>query len=109
MSLFPMTPKWESQKWDFCCPKYLDAHFFPQMKSFFDNVKQISYSLQKYLSNDVWHASIKPHLTLAFKEFVVKNQNFNLTHALSFYHYSYKSGLNEQYEGTLSTYTSRPF
>jgi hypothetical protein len=28
MSLFPMTPKWESQNWDSCCPKTLDAHIF---------------------------------------------------------------------------------
>jgi hypothetical protein len=28
MSLFPDTPKWESQNWDSCCPKTLDLHIF---------------------------------------------------------------------------------
>jgi hypothetical protein len=48
-------------------------------------------------------------LTLTFKGFLVGNQIFNLILTLSFDHNSCKSHLNEQWEGTLSIYASRPF
>jgi hypothetical protein len=40
---------------------------------FFENARAISYSLQKDLSNGVKHASIKLHLSLAFKAFMVRS------------------------------------
>ncbi len=66
-------------------------------------------AFKKDLSKGVQHALIGPHLTLAFKGFVVGSQIPNLTLAFSFDHNSCKSGLNEQCEGTLSIYFSRPF
>jgi len=51
MSLFPGTPK--SQNWDFCYPKTLDIHIFLKSSFFFENLKAISYSPQKDLSNGV--------------------------------------------------------
>ncbi len=73
---------------------------------FFKSVRTIFYSLWKYLSYDVYHTSIKPHLTPIFKGFVVGNQIPNLTLAPSFDHNSCKLGLNEQCKGTLSIYAS---
>jgi hypothetical protein len=108
ISLFFKTPKWESQNWGSCYPKNLDVHIFLK-SSLFDNAKEISYSLQKDLFNSVQRTPIKAHLTPAFKEFVVCSQIFNLTPAPSFDHNSCKSALNEQCEGTLSIYASRPF
>jgi hypothetical protein len=32
--IFLETPKWESQKWDFCCPTTLIAHIFIKSKLF---------------------------------------------------------------------------
>jgi hypothetical protein len=52
---------------------------------------------------------MRPHLTFPLKGFVVGSQILNLTPALSFDHNSCKSGLNEQSEGTLHIYVSRPF
>jgi hypothetical protein len=48
-------------------------------------------------------------LTPTFKRFVVRSQISNLTPAPFFDHNSWKSSLNEQYEGTLSIYNSRTF
>jgi hypothetical protein len=45
----------------------------------------------------------------AFNGFVVESQISNLTLAPSFDHKLCKSGLNEQCEGTLNIYVSRPF
>jgi len=75
----------------------------------YENSKEISCSLQKYLSNDVSHTPIKAYLTLSFKEFVIRNQISNLTHAPSCNHNSCKSSLNAQCEGTLSIYDLRNF
>ncbi len=41
---------------------------------YFANARATSYSPQKDLSNGVYHAPIKIHLTLAFKGFVVRSQ-----------------------------------
>ncbi len=79
MSLFPETPKWESQNWDSCCPRTLDPHIFLKISFFFENLKVISYSHQKDLSNGVKHAPIQLHLTPIFKGFVVGSQIPNLT------------------------------
>jgi len=68
----------------------------------FENMKTISYSLQKTLSNGLQHAPIRTHLTPAFKGFVVESQIPNLIHAPSFDHNSCKSSLNDQCEVTLS-------
>jgi hypothetical protein len=46
---------------------------------FFKNSRAIFYIPQKYFSNGLYHAPIEPHLTLAFKGFVVGNQIPNLT------------------------------
>ncbi len=78
MSLFFKTPKWESQNWDFCCPRTLDAHIFLK-SSLFWKWNKISYRHQKVLFNGVSHAPIGTHLTPAFKGFVVKNQIPNLS------------------------------
>jgi hypothetical protein len=32
MSIFPKTLKWESQNWDFCCPKTFNVYIFFQIK-----------------------------------------------------------------------------
>jgi hypothetical protein len=61
----------------------------------YENSKAISYSLQKYLSNGLLHALIEVHLTLPFKEFMIRSQISNLTPAPSFDHNSCKSNLNE--------------
>jgi hypothetical protein len=76
---------------------------------FFENARAISYIPQKDLSNNIYHAPIEPHLTLAFKGFVVGSQIFNLILTPSFDHNSCKLGLNEQFEGILSIYVSKPF
>jgi hypothetical protein len=60
----------------------------------------ISYSPQKDLFNNLLHP---------LKVFVVQNQILNLTRDRFFNHNSCISGLNEQWKGTLSIYTARPF
>ncbi len=75
----------------------------------YENLKAISYSPKKYLSNGVLHALIEAHLTLSFKEFMIRSQILNLIIAPSFDHNSCKSSLNEQCDGTLSIYDSRNF
>ncbi len=84
MSLFLGTPKWESQNWDYYCPKTLDVHIFFKSIFFFENVKAIIYNPQNDLSNNVLHALIRAHLTHAFKGFMVKSQISNLTPTLFF-------------------------
>jgi hypothetical protein len=74
---------------------------------FFEICRKIFYRNWKYISNNVYHTSIDPHLTRSFKGFVVKSQIFNLTCTFFFYHNSCILGLNEQCKGTLSIYASR--
>jgi hypothetical protein len=62
---------------------------------YFENSRVISYSPQKDISNGVYHAPIRAHLTLDFKGFVVKSQILNSTLALSFDHNSCKLNLND--------------
>jgi hypothetical protein len=52
--------------------------------------------------------SLMVHMTMA-QRFVVRSQILNLTLTPSFDHNSWKLGLNEQCERTLSIYASRPF
>jgi hypothetical protein len=76
--------------------------YLSQIKPIWKHTKTIYYKLQKYLSNNVWHALIKAHLTLTLKGFVVKNQISTLL--------DYNScilGLNEQCG--LSQFDSQPF
>jgi hypothetical protein len=63
----------------------------------------------KNLSNSVKHAPIRPHLTFAWKGFMVGSQIENLTPALFLNHNSCKSSLNDQCEGTLNIYASKTF
>jgi hypothetical protein len=72
-------------------------------------IKEISYSPQKYLSNGVSHALIGDHLTLAIRGFMVGSQIPNLTPCPSFDHNSCILSLNEQCEGTLGMYILRTF
>jgi hypothetical protein len=71
---------------------------------YFENVREISYSLQKDLSNFVLHDPIGTHLTLAFKGFVVGNLIPNLIPALFGDHNSCKSGLNKQCKDNFNIY-----
>ncbi len=71
--------------------------------------KEMSYNLQKYISNGVFHTPIKAHLTPSLKGFMVKSQIPSLTHDLSFDHNLCILGVNEQCGGTLSIYTWRIF
>jgi hypothetical protein len=73
-----------------------------QIKHVWKHTKAIYYNLQKYLSNNVWHVLVRPHLTPASKGFVVKNQISTLL-----YHNSCFSSLNEQCG--LSQFDSQPF
>jgi hypothetical protein len=92
----------------FAIPKFWTLIYF--LNQFLkENANTIFYSSQQDCSNDVQHAPIRPHLTLAFKGFVVKNQIIKLTPAFFLYHNFCKSGLNEQCEGILNIYTSIPF
>jgi len=91
------------QNQDSYCFKNVDAHVFFK-SSFLKNMRIISYSPPKNLSNGISHTPISVHVTPTFKEYMVKNQNSNLTHAPSFDHNSCKSGLNEQCKGTLIIY-----
>ncbi len=52
--------------------------------------RQISYSLQKNISKNVLHASIKSHLTPNLRGFVVGSQIPNLTPSPSFDHFRSK-------------------
>ncbi len=108
MAFFPKNPKWESQNWNFWCLETLDIHIF-LITIFLDHTKVIFYSPKKNLSNGVWHIPIGDHLTPAFRKFVVMSQIPNLIIDISFDHNSCISYLNEQCEGTLDIYTSRPF
>jgi hypothetical protein len=104
MAFFLRTFKWESQNYDFCWLETLDVHIF------LEHATILSYSPWKDLSNGVLHASIGDHLIPNLKEFVIESLILNyLTFSLSFERNSCKSSLNEQCEGTLGIYTSRPF
>ncbi len=92
----------------FTIPKLWTPMSFSNQISF-ENERAISYSPWKYLSNSVYYGWIEPHLTPAFKGFVVGSQIPYLTTAPSFDHNSCKSSLNEQCKATLSIYASRPF
>jgi len=49
-----------------------------------EHAKAIFYNLQKDLSNNVFHASIKVHLTLILNGFVLENQISNFDSQLFF-------------------------
>jgi len=70
-------------------------------------VNIIFYTIQKDLSNDVWHAPIGAHLTFALKGFVVTNQIINLSPNPFLNHNSCISSLNEQCEGSLGRHILR--
>jgi hypothetical protein len=78
-------------------------------QTYLEYAREIFYSPQKDLSNDVLHASIKDHLTPILRGFIIGSQIHNLTSKLSFDHNSCISGLNEQCEGILGIYTLRNF
>ncbi len=103
MSFFPKSSKIGT----FVIPKLWMLIYFSNQICF-ENVKEISYSLQKNHSNDLQHAPIGAHLTTTFKGFVVGSQIPNLTPAPSFDHNSCKPSINEQCEITLSIEASRP-
>jgi hypothetical protein len=50
MLLFLETPKWESQNWDFCCPKTLDAYIFLKIKFILRVRGQYLIALEKIFS-----------------------------------------------------------
>jgi hypothetical protein len=83
--------------------------YLSQIKSILRIRRQYLIALQKVFSNGVSHFPIKPHLTFAFKGFMLKSQIPNLTPTPSFDHNSCKLGLNKQCEGTLNIYASRNF
>jgi hypothetical protein len=94
MALFPKTPKWESQNWDYCCFKTLDAHIFLK-KTYLERARAQSYSLKSDIFNGVLHAPIKDYLTFAQRGFVFRNEIPNLTLDPFFYHNASISCLNE--------------
>jgi hypothetical protein len=83
MALFLETPKWKSQN----CPKKLVVYIFLK-SNLFGAWGKLFYNSQKDLSNGVWHTSIRAHLTLVLKGFVVGSTISNLTPSLSFDHNS---------------------
>ncbi len=101
------TFSWESQNWDTHCPKTLGVHIFFKT-NVFGACEGIFYIPQNDFSNGVLHALIRDHLTPTLKGFVLESQIPNLTPNHSFDHNSCILGLNEQCEGTLGIYTSRP-
>jgi hypothetical protein len=87
----------------FIIPKFWLFIYFSN-QTCLEHVKAISHSLQKNIYNGAWHAPIRAYLTLAIKEFVVKNQILNLTLDSSFDHNSCISNFNEQCVDTLGIY-----
>jgi hypothetical protein len=72
-----------------------------------EHARAIFYSLERDLFKDVLHTLIKDHLAPTFSGFLVKSQIPNLVPNVCVN--SCILGLNEQCEGVLGIYTSRPF
>ncbi len=70
---------------------------------FLELVKEIFYSFQENLSNNVLHTLIRYHLIVVIKGFVTLDPNFSFDHNWRIL------GLNEQCKNTLSIYTSKKF
>jgi len=102
---FPRTLKWESQNWDFSCPKTLDTHIFLKSNlkvqgQYFIALENIFPTLYNMFQSDL----IWPLLS----KICGQNQISNLICSF-FYHNSCQSSLNEQCEGIWNIYASRPF
>ncbi len=68
---------WDSQmgvpKLGHYCPKIPNAHIFFKW-NYLEHVRALTYSPQKYFSNNVLHTPIEDHLTLILRVFVVGSQ-----------------------------------
>jgi hypothetical protein len=75
----------------------------------FENAREISYSPQKDLSNNVYYAPNWISFDPFFSRICGQESNSQFVSAPSFDHNSCKLDLNEQCKGILNIYTSRPF
>jgi hypothetical protein len=82
---------------------------FSSNQVYYEHIRVVTYSLQKYLFNSVLHVPIEDDLTLTLRGFVVGSQISNLTLDFSFYCNSCISSVIEQCKGILGIYISKHF
>jgi hypothetical protein len=78
-------------------------------QNYLEHMRALSYNPKKDISKGVSHVTIRDHLTPTLRGFVIGSQISNMIPAPSFDHNSCILGLNEQFDGILNIYTSRPF
>jgi len=79
ITFFFEIPKWESQIGTLVVPKIWKLISFSN-QIFLKHAKEISYNLQKDLSNSVSHAPIRYHLTLVLKGFGTLDPDLSYDH-----------------------------
>jgi hypothetical protein len=84
MELFPKTLGGCRKIETFDIPKFWMFISFSN-QALLENTREISYSLQKDLSNGIFHASIKDHLIPPLRGFLVGNQIPNLIPNVRFF------------------------